>query len=57
MVVVGIHFGGALSNASEAVPVWVWAIFISIFAVFNCFALNQFLQYRGVGKWRDDVFG
>jgi phosphopantothenate synthetase len=25
--------------------------------LFNCFAVNQFLQYHGVGRWRDYLFG
>lgn len=24
---------------------------------FNCFALNQYLQYRRVGRWREYLFG
>lgn len=56
--IVGVlYFAGALGNADEAVPTWVWVLFISVFALFNCFAVNQFLQYRGVGRWRDYVFG
>jgi len=55
--VAGTYFAGALSNADEAVPAWVWGIFFSVFALFNCFAINQFLQYRGVGPWRRYVFG
>lgn len=52
-----IYFAGALGNADEAVPGWVWGLFISVFVMFNCFALNQYLQYRGVGRWRDYVHG
>lgn len=52
-----IYFAGALGNAQEAVPTWVWALFISVFVMFNSFALNQYLQYRGVGRWRSYVFG
>lgn len=52
-----IYFAGALGNAQEAVPAWVWGLFISVFVMFNCFAVNQFLQYRGVGRWRSYVFG
>ncbi len=52
-----IYFAGSLSNAQEAVPTWVWALFISVFVMFNCFAVNQYLQYRGVGRWRSYVFG
>ena len=56
-VVIVIYFQGALGNADEAVPPWVWAIMFSVFALFNCFAVNQFLQYKQVGKWRSYVFG
>ena len=52
-----IYFAGALGNAQEAVPAWVWGLFISVFVMFNCFAINQYLQYRGVGRWRHYVFG
>jgi hypothetical protein len=24
---------------------------------FNLFALNQWLQYKGIGKWRDYLYG
>jgi hypothetical protein len=52
-----IYFAGALGNAEEAVPTWVWALFISVFVMFNGFAVNQFLQYRAIGRWRNYVFG
>ena len=38
-------------------PPWVWGIFFSVFVLFNVFAVNQFLQYKAVGKWRNYVFG
>jgi hypothetical protein len=56
-IVGAVYFAGALGNADEAVPTWVWALFISVFVLFNCFAVNQFLQYRGTGRWRNYVFG
>ena len=56
-VVGTIYFAGALGNATEAVPTWVWALFVSVFVAFNAFAVNQFLQYRARGRWRDYVFG
>ena len=33
------------------------ALAITIFVLFNIFALNQWLQYRGIGRWRDYLFG
>jgi hypothetical protein len=35
----------------------VYGIIISIFLFFNCFAVNQWLQYRRAGRWADYVFG
>jgi hypothetical protein len=43
-------------SAAEA-PGFVYAIFVSLFVFFNCFAVNQWLQYRQVGRWRDYLFG
>jgi len=38
-------------------PGFVYAIFVSLFVFFNCFALNMVLNYRQVGPWRNYVFG
>jgi len=38
-------------------PGFVWAILISYFVFFMSFAVNMFLQYRQVGRWRDYLFG
>ncbi len=42
---------------SETVPGFVYGIVISLFVLFNSFALNQWLQYRQVGRWRSYAFG
>ncbi|MBC8091642.1 MAG: heliorhodopsin HeR [Pseudonocardia sp.] len=42
---------------SEDVPAFVYGIFFSLFAFFMSFAVNQWLQYRQVGPWRDYGFG
>ena len=52
---VGIYLIGP--GADLHPPGFVYAIFFSIFALFNCFALNQWLQYRRVGRWRDYLVG
>lgn len=44
-------------EGAESPPTFVYAIIITIFVFFNCFALNQWLQYRGIGKWKDYVHG
>ena len=46
-----------LFGPGGAVPDFVYVIFFTIFVFFNCFAVNQFLQYRQVGRWRRYVFG
>ena len=38
-------------------PSFVYGIFASIFVLFNLFAANQYLQYRGVGRWSDYLHG
>ncbi|MEO7126305.1 MAG: heliorhodopsin HeR [Nakamurella sp.] len=42
---------------SEQVPGFVIGIFVSLLIAFFTFAVNQWLQYRGVGRWRDYAFG
>jgi Heliorhodopsin len=38
-------------------PAFVYGIVISLFVLFNIFALVQFLQYKKVGKWSDYIRG
>ena len=52
-VAIGIY----LIGPSADVPGFVYAIFVSLFVFFNSFAVNQVLQYRQVGPWREYVFG
>lgn len=47
----------ATTTGATAIPGFVIAIFISLFISFNIFALNMVLQYRGVGRWRDYLYG
>ncbi|MEY4605811.1 MAG: heliorhodopsin HeR [Ilumatobacteraceae bacterium] len=42
---------------AETVPGFVYGIIVAEFVFFFSFGLNQWLQYRGVGKWRDYVYG
>lgn len=46
-----------LVGAGGDVPTFVYGIFVSLFLLFNCFAVNQWLQYRAVGRWREYRFG
>lgn len=46
------------ANPSEAsAPGFVYGIIASLFVFFNVFGLNQWLQYRRVGRWRDYLYG
>ena len=38
-------------------PGFVYGIFFSLFVLFNCFAINQWLQYKQLGKWKDYLVG
>lgn len=54
-VAIGIYLGGP--GAALHPPAFVYAIFGSLFVAFNCFAVNQWLQYRRIGRWRDYLVG
>jgi len=41
----------------DGVPGFVYGIFVSLFVLFNCFGLNQWLQYRGRGKFANYLYG
>ncbi len=51
-VAIVVNFAGA-----GKVPGFVYGIFFALFAFFVSFAVNQWLQYRQVGPWRDVAFG
>ena len=38
-------------------PTFVYAIIVSLFILFNIFAVNMWLQYRQIGPWRDYLVG
>lgn len=41
----------------DAVPGFVWAILATYFIAFNTFPVNMFLQYKGIGKFKNYLFG
>lgn len=45
------------STSGVTPPAFVYGIFVSLFLFFNVFALNQWLQYKRVGRWRDYLVG
>ena len=44
-------------GADQHAPGFVYGIFFSLFVLFNCFAVNQWLQYKRVGKWESYLVG
>jgi hypothetical protein len=52
-----IGIGIYLIGAGDGVPGFVYGIFVSLFVLFNCFAVNQLLQYRARGRWADYLHG
>ncbi|CAB4938130.1 unannotated protein [freshwater metagenome] len=44
------------TTEGDGVPGFVFAIFVTLFVLFNTFAINMWLQYRGRGRWADPVF-
>lgn len=58
-VVIAIYFWASEQQADvgAGIPDFVYFIWISIFLFFNSFALNMYLQYKKIGKWKDYVFG
>ena len=46
---------GGISDTTA--PVFVYGIVVSLFVLFNTFAIVQYLQYKKVGKWSDYIMG
>ncbi len=55
-IVVALYLFYSGDGANKA-PSFVYWIYFSIFIFFNCFAINQVLQYKKVGRWSDYLYG
>jgi len=44
-------------EGAQGPPGFVYGIIFSLFFFFNTFAINQWLQYRQIGKWSDYLHG
>jgi Heliorhodopsin len=51
------YFVAAITSTGTNPPTFVYFIILIYFAVFNVFALNMVLQYKGIGRWRDYLYG
>jgi hypothetical protein len=47
---------GSVTYETGDVPGFVIAIFVTLLILFNSFAVNMWLQYRRIGRWRDPLF-
>jgi hypothetical protein len=56
-IVITLHLLAPGTDSFGDAPNFVYGIYASLFVFFNCFAINMWLQYRGIGPWRDYVFG
>ncbi len=56
-LIIAFYFWASSQYGNAKPPTFVYWIFVTIFLFFSCFALNMFLQYKKIGKWRDYRFG
>lgn len=58
-IVIALSFWASATAADNAQgpPTFVYFIWGSMFLFFNSFALNMFLQYKKLGKWKDYLYG
>jgi hypothetical protein len=56
-IVIVMYFLGSLTSSDAKPPAFVYAIIPTIFVFFNIFAINMYLQYKKVGRWKDYLFG
>ncbi len=52
-----LALGAYLLTGDQRPPTFVYGIIFSLFFFFNTFAINQWLQYKEVGKWSDYLVG
>lgn len=56
-VVITVYLLAPASPNPVEPPGFVYGIFVSLFILFNVFAVNQWLQYRRLGRWSDYLVG
>jgi len=56
-IVLFAYFISAISSSGTNPPTFVYLILFIYFALFNSFAVNMVLQYKGVGRWKDYLYG
>ena len=56
-VVIYAYFIAAVNSTGLNPPTFVYMILFIYFIVFNIFALNMVLQYKGISRWKDYLYG
>jgi hypothetical protein len=56
-VVIFAYFVAAVNSSTAGPPTFVYFILFTYFALFMVFAVNMVLQYKGVGRWKDYLYG
>lgn len=57
IAIVAVLVANATRDGAATPPGFVYGIIVSIFLLFNCFAINQWLQFRARGRFADYLFG
>jgi hypothetical protein len=55
--VLGLYVWAANMYGSGDIPGFVYWIYLSMFVLFSSFAVNMYLQYKKIGKWKDYLYG
>lgn len=53
----GLYFWVSTTNVGDAIPAYAQLGFLLTFLFFNSFAVNMWLQYKKIGKWKDYAYG
>jgi hypothetical protein len=56
-IVIVVYFVGAINSGDAKPPAFVYTIIPTLFVFFNIFAINMYLQYKKVGRWKNYLFG
>uniref|UniRef100_A0A7C3EVJ6 Heliorhodopsin HeR n=1 Tax=Candidatus Methanomethylicus mesodigestus TaxID=1867258 RepID=A0A7C3EVJ6_9CREN len=56
-VVIAAYFVAAVNSTGVSPPNFVYLALAIYFIMFNTFSINMVLQYKGIGKWKDYLYG
>lgn len=56
-IATAINLASPKGPANTTVPTFVYGIVVSLFILFNCFAIVQWKQYKARGKWANYLYG